>query len=304
MLSLSLAGVTKVANRRSKTKTRSDKKRTSGRPEALRIRLFGGFTVSVGSRTIEQEAWRLRKAAVLVKLLALAPGHHLHREQAMEALWPELGIKAASNNLRGAIYAARKALASEPAAGSRYLASQEESLVLCPEGQLWVDVEAFEQAARVARRSREPAAYEAALELYAGELLPGDRYEEWADKHRRRLRETYLALLLGLASLHEEHGNYEPAIEALRRIISKEPAREEAHAGLMRLYALWGNKAEALAQYSRLEKTLSRELGTETGASSRALREEIAAGRFPPRDALGSSAEEPSVVRKHNLPYG
>ena len=50
-------------------------------------------------------------------------------------------------------------------------------LSLCPEGALWVDVEAFEGAARAAGRTKEPSAYEAALDLYAGELLPEDRYE-------------------------------------------------------------------------------------------------------------------------------
>jgi hypothetical protein len=43
-------------------------------------------------------------------------------------------------------------------------------------GELWVDVDAFEEAAATARRARDPAAYRAAVELYAGELLPGDRY--------------------------------------------------------------------------------------------------------------------------------
>ena len=43
------------------------------RSEAIRIRLLGGFRVSVGPRSIEGEAWRLRKAASLIKLLALAP---------------------------------------------------------------------------------------------------------------------------------------------------------------------------------------------------------------------------------------
>ena len=65
------------------------------RPEPMRVWLLGGFRVSVGSRTIEGDAWRLRKAAALVKLLALAPDHRLHREQAMDLLWPELGTKAA-----------------------------------------------------------------------------------------------------------------------------------------------------------------------------------------------------------------
>lgn len=54
----------------------------------MRVGLLGGFRASVGPRDIPDDAWRLRKAAALVKLLALAPAHALHREQVMEALWP------------------------------------------------------------------------------------------------------------------------------------------------------------------------------------------------------------------------
>jgi DNA-binding SARP family transcriptional activator len=293
-----------VATRRPKPKTRSDKKRTSRSTEAVRIRLLGGFSVSVGSRTIKEDVWRLKKAAALLKLLALAPGHRLHREQMLEALWPELRLKAASNNLRGAIYAARKALASNPTAGSRYLASEDESLVLCPQSDLWVDTDAFKQAATTVRRSRDPAAYEAALDLYSGELLPGDRYEEWAEEPRRRLRETYLSLLSGLAQLHEDQADYDTAAEVLRNLVAEEPTREEAHVGLMRLYALTGSKGEAFAQYRRLEEILLSKLGTEPAASSRALREEISAGWFPPKGthSLGSLPEKLADAGRHNLP--
>ncbi len=40
-----------------------------------------------------------------------------------------------------------------------------------------MDVGSFEKAAAKARRLRDPAAYRAAVDLYAGELLPEDRYE-------------------------------------------------------------------------------------------------------------------------------
>jgi predicted ATPase/DNA-binding SARP family transcriptional activator/DNA-binding CsgD family transcriptional regulator len=272
--------------------------------DAVRIRLLGVFRVSVGDNTVPENAWRLRKAAALVKLLALAHGHRLHREQAMDLLWPELRARAASNNLRQALHAARRALDSDPVAGSRCLTSQDELLALCPEGQLWVDSEAFEEAARYAHRAREPASYEVALDLYAGELLPGDRYEEWAEQHRRRLRETFLSLLLGLARLHEDRADHDSAAQVLRRVVGEDPTREEAHVGLMRLYALKGNRGEALAQYRQLEAILLTELGTKPAAPSHALREEIAAGRFPPKDArpIGSPpAEVPGAV-KHNLP--
>jgi DNA-binding SARP family transcriptional activator len=168
--------------------------------EAVRVWLLGGFWVSVGSRSIEQDQWRLRKAASLVKLLAIAPGHRIHREHMMNLLWPDLGREAASNNLRRVLHAARKVLDS--AKGSHYLASQDESLVLCPGGQLWVDAEAFAESAVSARRSRDPAAYRAAIELYAGELLPDDRYEEWAENRRGQLRRLYIELLVELTGLH------------------------------------------------------------------------------------------------------
>jgi predicted ATPase/DNA-binding SARP family transcriptional activator/DNA-binding CsgD family transcriptional regulator len=291
-----------VTDRRPKTNMRGGAKGTSERLEAIRIRLLGGFEVTVGARTIEDGAWRLRKAANLIKLLALTAGNRLHREQVMDTLWPELGIGAASNNLRQTVHTARRTL--DPTMGSSYLASRDESLVLCPESSLWVDVDAFEEAARSARRSHEPAAYEAALELYAGELLPGDRYEEWAEEPRRRLQESYLSLQFGLANLHEDLEDYDFAIEALGKVVSEEPTREEAHAGLMRLYALVGNNKEALTQYGRLEETLSRALGTQPAASSRALREEIAAGSFPPTEgqSLASPPEGPPGASMHNLP--
>ena len=49
--------------------------------EGVRVWLFSGFRVSIGSRAKREDAWRLRKAKAMVKLLALAPEHRLHRER-------------------------------------------------------------------------------------------------------------------------------------------------------------------------------------------------------------------------------
>jgi len=79
----------------------------------LRMTLLGGFQVTVGSGAVPDEAWRLRRPAALLKLLALAPAHRLHREQLMDALWPELAPDAAAANLRKALHHARRTLGSE-----------------------------------------------------------------------------------------------------------------------------------------------------------------------------------------------
>jgi hypothetical protein len=68
-------------------------------------------------------------------------------------------------------------------------------------------IEAFEEAAASARHAREPADYRAAIELYAGELLPQERYEVWAEERRAQLRGAYLSLLVELAGVYEERGD-------------------------------------------------------------------------------------------------
>lgn len=285
---------------------RTTAERRDPRPEAVRIWLLGGFRVSVGSRSIGEEAWRLRKAASLVKLLALAPGHRLHREQAMELVWPGLDPEAAANNLHHALHVARRILepAAPATAASRHLHLRGEQLALCPEGPVWVDVEAFEEAAATARHALEPAAYRAAIELYSGELLPQDRYEAWAEERRAQLRGVYLSLLVELAGVYEERQEFGEAVEALRRVVAAEPTHEGAHVRLMRLYALSGRRREALRQYEQLREALFGELGAEPEAAARRLQEEIRAGTFPPADSppVGSPPEEPAGTGRHNLP--
>src|SRR5215207_6442455 len=103
-------------------------------PEVVRIGLLGGFRLWIGPRLIEEDRWRLRKARSLVKLLALAPGHSLHREQVMETLWPDLDPKGALSNLHYALHVARRTLEPPALANSstfRYLHLRDEQLSLC-----------------------------------------------------------------------------------------------------------------------------------------------------------------------------
>ena len=259
-------------------------------PEAVRIRMLGGFTVSVGPRTIRQDEWRSKKAATLVKLLALASGYRIHRERAMDLLWPDSGKKAASNNLRQVVYGARRVLDSGLGLRESYLGLKDETLVLCPDGQLWVDVDAFEEAAATARRSRDPAAYRAAIDLYAGELLPEDRYEEWAEGRREELRQLYLALLIELAGLYEERGEHALAIEALQRRSARSPPGGGAripHAP----YALSGRPERALAQYERLRDALQSGIGTEPSRSDPPSARGDSRGRLPTAPPAASRAK-------------
>ncbi len=143
------------------------------------IKLLGGFGASRGGRAIAPSVWRLRKGREVVKILSLAPGHRLHREQLLEALWPELDPAAGANNLHQVVHVARRAL------GADAIELRDELLTL----HASVDVDDFEQAARHARRSGSAAARRAALSLYGGELLPENRYDDWASTRREEIEQ-------------------------------------------------------------------------------------------------------------------
>ena len=256
----------------------------------LRIWLLGGFRVRVGSRDVDPAAWRLRKARSLVKLLALSPGGRLHREQVLEFLWPHLDPDAAANNFRKTLHIVRRTL--EPAGtgeAARYCRVHDDVVTLAAPGAAWIDVDAFSAVAAEARDGGDPAGYRAALELYAGDLLPEDQYEEWSAGRRESLRQEWLAVLADLAAVYESQRDATRAIETLQLLVARDAGREDAHRSLMRLYALTGQRQQALRQYQVLKESLSREFEAEPDEASRRLYEDIQAGR------LSGQAGSPAV---------
>jgi predicted ATPase/DNA-binding SARP family transcriptional activator len=268
----------------------------------LKLNLLGGFQVVVGERAVPDSAWRLRKPKSLLKLLALAPDHTLHREQLLDLLWSDLEPDAAAANLRHSLHVARRTLDPTGAASASWLLLQGDRVVLRFPGSIQVDVEAFEAAVVVARRSREPTEYDAAVAWYTGDLLPEDRYEDWAAARREVLRETFLAVLLELATLRETRGDRSQAIDALRRAVSHEPAHEEAHVGLMRLYASAGQRLQALRQYQQLRDSLRRELDAVPDRATQRLAADIQAGRLLARDPAAAPSPASAPAPPTNLP--
>jgi DNA-binding SARP family transcriptional activator len=247
--------------------------------ERLAIHLLGDFRVTVGSRVIDEREWISRKARSLVKLLALAGLHRLHREHIMDQLWPEMGPEEAANNLHKVLYVVRHILEPDlPRGGtSSYLQLRHGVLALEAPEKPWIDVEAFEAAARVARELRTARAYTAALQLYTGDLVPEDRYEDWVAAYRERLRGLRVTLLIGLAGAQEQAGDIAAAIETLQQVVASDPVHEQAHGILMRLWVHAGQRHLALRQYQVLRAALQRELDAEPDARLQALYQDMRA---------------------------
>jgi predicted ATPase/DNA-binding SARP family transcriptional activator len=207
------------------------------------IRLLGGFEVDRDGAPVPAREWRLRKARTLVKLLALAPGRQIHRDVLLELLWPERDPASAATNLHQALHVARRVLGD-------VLTLRDDVVTL---GPVEVDVLEFERLAREGR-SR------AAVAAYTGDLLPEDRFEDWATERREQLRSLFCAALVDLDDL-----------DAAERALAIDARHEGAVRVVMRHLAAAGRRSEALARYERLRDDLLADFGTDPDPETRRL---------------------------------
>jgi DNA-binding SARP family transcriptional activator len=236
----------------------------------VHVQLLGHFRVTVDGRLVPVEHWRRARSVALVKLLALSPGYRLHRDQAMDLLWPELDLEAAAGNLRKAVHYTRQALGAHDV-----IKLYGEVLALAPDAELVVDAARFEADAQAALTTRDASACQLAAERYSGELLPDDRYAAWAEEPRERLRQLYTRVL--------------KTGQLWERMLEADPTDEEAQRAVMQAALDAGNRGEVIRQFQRLRERLRVELGLGPSRPTIAIYER----------ALTPAAEEPASVAEH-----
>ena len=240
----------------------------------MQIRLLGGFDVDRDGTPVQVREWRLRKARTLVKMLALAPDQRMHRDVLLDVLWPGRPVASAVNNLHQALHVARRALAGDgPHAG--LLELHDDVVVLRADGLVDVDVRRFERLAAAARAGGEFADLRTAVTAYTGDLLPEDRFEDWAVQRRAELRELLCELLVDLAGAGAPEAE---ALAALQRALVIDPLHEGAVRGLMRHLAAAGRRPEALARYERLRDDLRANYGSDPDPVTRRLYRDLLTG--------------------------
>ena len=216
----------------------------------VEINVMGGFRVTLNGIPSPAPGWARRTASALVKILALAPGHCLHREKVMDLLWPDEPPAQSAPRLHKAAYFARRAAGRDDAVVLR-----DDVVSLFPAAEITVDAIEFEHLARLAVGQKDPEVARDALAWYHGELLPGDRYEDWAIDRRELLHLRRLDVLRVAAEWRE--------------LAESDPSDEEAHVQLMREHIGAGDGAAAIRQYEHLERVLERDLGVAPGSAVR-----------------------------------
>lgn len=208
--------------------------------------------------------------AKVAKLLATV-GAPLHTEEVAVQLWPDADTAAARSRVRNALYRLRQ-LAGD------VVVRDGELLRLGPD--VVVDAARFEALARAALDGDQSdcaaalARHVAALDAYAGDLLPGDPYAAWAAAPRERLHRRHLAVLDAASRLATASGDVERAVAFVDEAIQRDPWDEERYLRAAELLLRTGRRSAARARLADAVR-MAEELGVPPSPAVTELRETL-----------------------------
>jgi DNA-binding SARP family transcriptional activator len=242
---------------------------------SLQVRFFGHFEMLCDGETMA--LGRNGKALTILKYLLANRSRPVSQDHLMGWLWPESNLKKARWSLNSAIHGLRKLLSGcSTSVSTNYVLLEDGYYRLSPSVRVTTDVDDFdshhERGRRLEkdRRMREAAIeYERAVELYRGDYLIEDLYEDWTMVERERLANACIDLLDRLAIHYMEVGQHQESIRACYRVLEKDRCHEDSYRLLMECYARLGLRARALHQYRMCEQILEQEYGTSPSPETR-----------------------------------
>jgi DNA-binding SARP family transcriptional activator len=237
-------------------------------PWPVRIFALGSFRVEIDGRPLAFGHKAPRKPIALLKAIVALGGRNVPEYRLRDALWPGEEGGAAHEAFAVSLHRLRKLLARNEA-----ILLQEGRVSLDP-AQCWVDALAAE--ALLAEFDGEHAAGSVGSSsrlwrIYRGPFLPEDQDAPWSISLRERLRSRFLRCVARTARQLLDSGDVEAAAELYRRGIETDDLAEELYQGLMVCLMRLERRAEALAVFRGLRRTLSVTLGAPPSPQSERL---------------------------------
>jgi DNA-binding SARP family transcriptional activator len=237
----------------------------------LQISLLGTFELRYDGVLITTvDAARLQSllAYLLLHRTVPQPRHHV-----AFLFWPDTTEAQARTNLRKLLLLLRRALPD----ADQFLQVTTKTIQWRVDAPTDLDVYGFEQSCA----ADSPAAWQTAIELYRGELLPSC-YDDWIFSARERLNQTFVETSDRLIQHLEAQHEPKQAVHYAQRLLRHDPVRETTYRQLMRLYIQLGDRASALRVYHNGATMLHRELDVEPSEETQSLYRQLVAAEPAP----------------------
>ncbi len=222
---------------------------------------LGPVRLEIGGVPLRQ---RLRRKVLgLLCFLASHPGQAASRDEAIDALWPDLGPDTAANSLHQTIYFMRRVFEPEYREGmsAGYIGFDGEVLSL--NDQLFGSASRDAWALVRATKRGDPGAIDRLLALYSARYALDFAYEEWASAYRDNLHAAVLGVAENEISEALVAGDSERAIHLAHSVLVVDPTADGIELLLVRAYKSASRHAAAAEQYAHYASVLREQLGVD-----------------------------------------
>jgi DNA-binding SARP family transcriptional activator len=230
----------------------------------IRIQALGETVVETAGAELRGD-WLDQRAGHLLKFLVAKRYTPVHADVIAETLWPHARTET-TNTVRHFVHELREKLEPERARYERssFVLARNGGYVLNRES-ISVDADEFESEAKAGLIAHAAGEHEAAVtrlrravELYHGEFMDEEHFEDWAVAERERLRDLATKALRILADLTDDPAEAAGYLEA---VAAMEPLDVDIHRDLITVWLRQGRRGRAIRHYRTLQSRLMRELG-------------------------------------------
>ncbi|MDM0110714.1 BTAD domain-containing putative transcriptional regulator [Variovorax sp. J22R133] len=249
----------------------------------LTVSMLGRMSVALENRRVALDLGP--SGRLMAGYLFQFPGRVVRREYLAEMFWNDRSLAQARAAMNTAVWRLRTLLARAPGQPcDGVLVSSGDEIVFERPAWMEIDTHDFNAAVRDALSGHAGDQFdermrrlECAAALYTGSFLEGDD-GDWVITERERLHSLYVRCLCQLTQLFAAHGEYEPAIDAARRVLVADPFRETVMRSLCILLFLNGQRAQAIGDLTRWQVALRAQVGVDAMPETLALRGALITG--------------------------
>ncbi|RKX43465.1 MAG: hypothetical protein DRP33_01215 [Thermotogae bacterium] len=249
---------------------------------SLRVFTFDQLRIFKQDTEVDLSKTKSRKARDLLRYMIVYRRKSVPNEVLCEMFWPGMDYEFAKSNLHSTMYLVKRLL------GSNVILSTDSGYIFDPNNEVWVDADEFERIIELAESKdisdeQKISLIEKALDIYKGDFMKENLYEDWVLPHKESYKEMYINALVKLSTIYLAIGDISKAIEKAKIAFREDPFNEIACMTMMKAYTRWGKHTEAIKVYKQLCKLLKKELDIEPSGDLTKLYNDIVSGKYDQR---------------------
>ena len=264
----------------------------------MQIKTLGGFSIISERERINLSKIRSRKARDLLKYLVAFRHKPIHIEILCDLFWRDMDQKYARINLQSTIYMLRSIV------GKDKIVFHDNTYCFDPKNEIVVDADEFEKFIQMALNSKDlserKTMLEKALDLYKGDFMAENLYEDWTLQFREHYRDLFVKGLLELGKIYLEEGHPHNVIELSKSALIQDPLNEEAVLLLMKAYIKNNNLSDAVKVYKEFSAILEKELQIKPSKELTQLYGQIVSGNLDNKWLIVVEGTD-SLINKNDL---